>query len=131
VSLKNKKVVNDLVHVSLKQIQILMTFDKYKLLLLYDNNHYIYIYILKFVVKEINLLFFKCVHMFHHNSKGNRRAGDSSSSSLARSSTSTDLFTVMVLLNFDLHVLIYYQFTALFNIFYHCFYLQGTSTSRH
>jgi hypothetical protein len=106
VSLKNKKVVNDLMHVSLKQIQILMTFDKYKLLLLYDNNHYIYI--LKFIVKEINLLFFKCVHMFRHNSKGKRRAGDSSSSSLAWSSTSTDLFVVMVLLKFDLHVLIYY-----------------------
>jgi hypothetical protein len=29
-------------HVSLKQIQMLTTFDKYKLLLLYDNNQYIY-----------------------------------------------------------------------------------------
>jgi hypothetical protein len=45
-SLKNKKGVNDLMHVSLKQIQI------------YDNNHYIYIS--KYVIKEINLLFFKC-----------------------------------------------------------------------
>jgi hypothetical protein len=35
--------VNDLMHVSLKQIQMLMTFDKYNLLLLYDNNNYIYI----------------------------------------------------------------------------------------
>jgi hypothetical protein len=35
-----------------------MTFDKYSLLLLYDNNHYIYIYLLKYVIKEINLLFF-------------------------------------------------------------------------
>jgi glutamine amidotransferase PdxT len=32
-SLKNKKGVNDLMHVSLKQIQMLMTFDKYNLLL--------------------------------------------------------------------------------------------------
>jgi hypothetical protein len=42
---KNKKGVNDLMHMSLKQMQMLMTFDKYKLLLLYDNNLYIYIYI--------------------------------------------------------------------------------------
>jgi hypothetical protein len=45
VSLKDKKGVNNLVHVSLKQIEMLMTFDKYKLQLLYDNNHYMYIYI--------------------------------------------------------------------------------------
>jgi hypothetical protein len=32
-SLKNKKDVIDLMHVSLKQIQMLMTFDKYNLLL--------------------------------------------------------------------------------------------------
>jgi hypothetical protein len=30
-------------HMSLKHIQMMMTFDKYKLLLLYDNNHYIYL----------------------------------------------------------------------------------------
>jgi hypothetical protein len=53
--------MNDLMHMSLKQIQILTTFDKYNLLLLYDNNHYIYTYILKYVIKEINLLSFKCV----------------------------------------------------------------------
>jgi hypothetical protein len=92
--LKNKKEVNDLMHVSLKQIQMLMTFDKYNLLLS------IYIYILKYVIKEINLLFFKCVHMFHHKSKGKGRKGDSSSSSQACSASSTDLFAVMVLLNF-------------------------------
>jgi hypothetical protein len=40
-SLKNKKGMNDLIHVSLKQIQMLMTFDKYNLLL----SLYIYIYI--------------------------------------------------------------------------------------
>jgi hypothetical protein len=59
MSLKDKEGMNDLMHVSLKQIQMLMTFDKYKLLLLYDNNHYIYIYIyiLKYIVKEINLFF--------------------------------------------------------------------------
>jgi hypothetical protein len=77
--------VNNLIHVSLKQIEMLMTFDKYKLLLLYDNNHYmyiyIYIYILKYVLKEINLLFFKCVHIFCHKSKGKRRMSDTSSSS--------------------------------------------------
>jgi hypothetical protein len=71
--------MNDLMHVLLKQIQMLTTFDKYNLLLLYDNNHYIYI--LKYVIKEINLLFFKCVQMFHHKSKGKGRKGDSSSSS--------------------------------------------------
>jgi hypothetical protein len=43
--------MNDLMHVSLKQIQMLMTFDKYNLLLLYDNNHYVYI--LKYVVKDV------------------------------------------------------------------------------
>jgi hypothetical protein len=110
---------------------MLTTFDKYYLLLLYDNNHYtyvyvcmyIYIYILKYVIKEINLLFFKCVQMFHHKSKGKGRKGDSSSSSQARSDTSTDLFAVIVLLNFYLHVLIHYYFTVLFDIFYHCFCL--------
>jgi hypothetical protein len=40
-SLKNKKDVNNLMHVSLKQIQVLTTFDKYNLLL----SLYIYIYI--------------------------------------------------------------------------------------
>jgi hypothetical protein len=68
-------------HVLLKQIQMLITFDKYNLLLLYDNNHYIYI--LKYVVKEFNLLFFKCVHMFFHKSKAKCRMGDNSSSSEA------------------------------------------------
>jgi hypothetical protein len=58
---------------------MLMTFDKYNLLLLYNNNDYIYI--LKYVIIEINLLFFKCVQMFCHKSKGKRRMGDSLSSS--------------------------------------------------
>jgi hypothetical protein len=44
---------------------------------------------------------------------------------------SADLFAVMVLLNFYLHILIHYYFTALFDIFYCCFCLQGTSASRH
>jgi hypothetical protein len=61
---------------------MLTTLDKYNLLLLYDNNHYIYL--LKYVIKEINLLFFKCVQMFHHTSKGKGRKGNSSSSSQAR-----------------------------------------------
>jgi hypothetical protein len=81
VSLKDKKGVNDLMHVSLKQDQIQMAFDTYKLLLLYDNNHYIYIYILKYVVKEINLLFFKCLQMFHRKFKGKHRTSDSLPSS--------------------------------------------------
>jgi hypothetical protein len=34
--------MNDLMHMLLKQIQMLTTFDKHNLLLLYDNNHYIY-----------------------------------------------------------------------------------------
>jgi hypothetical protein len=38
---KNKKGVIDLMHVSLKQIQMLMTFNKYNLLL----SLYIYIYL--------------------------------------------------------------------------------------
>jgi hypothetical protein len=63
---------------------------------------------LKYVVKEINLLFFKCIQMFHHKSKGKRRTADRSSSSQGWSGMSTDLFVVMILLNFYLHVLIYY-----------------------
>jgi hypothetical protein len=66
-------------HVLLKQIQMLTTFDKYNLLLLYENNHYIYI--LKYVVQEVNLLFFKCVQMFRHKSKGKYRVGNNLSSS--------------------------------------------------
>jgi hypothetical protein len=69
--------------------------------------------------------------MFHHKSKGKGRKGDSSSSSQACSDTSVDLFMVMVLLIFYLHVLIHYYFTTLFDIFYHCFYLQCTLTSQH
>jgi hypothetical protein len=68
--------------------------------------------------------------MFHHKSKGKGRKGDSSSSSLARSGTSADLFAVMVLLNFYLHVLIHYYFTASFDIFYHCFCLKCPLASR-
>jgi fatty acid desaturase len=83
-------------HVSLKQIQVLTTFDKYNLLL----SLYIYIYILIYVSKEINLLFFKCVQMFRHKSKGKGRKGDSSGDSPACSNTSADLFAVMVLLKF-------------------------------
>jgi hypothetical protein len=60
-------------HVLLKQIQMLTTFDKYKLLYCYKIIITIYIYILKYVVKEINLLFFKYVQMFHHKSRGNIR----------------------------------------------------------
>jgi hypothetical protein len=95
-------------HMSLKQIQMLMTFDKYNLLLS------LYIYILKYVIKEINLLFFKCVQMFHHRSKGSEH----SSSSQARSGTSAELFVVMVSLNFIYiypHSLLLYCFT--FDIF--------------
>jgi hypothetical protein len=99
-SLKNKKGVNDLMHVSLKQIQMLTTFDKYNLLL----SLYIYIYILKYVIKEINLLSFKCVQMFRHRSKGKGKKDESSSSSQACSGTSTELFAVMVLLNFYLYM---------------------------
>jgi hypothetical protein len=102
-----------------------MTFNKYTLLLS------LYIYILKYVIKEINLLFFKCVQMFRHKSKGKGRKGNNLSSSQAHSGTSTNLFAVMVLLNFYLHVLIHYYFTASFDIFYHCFCLQDTSSSRH
>jgi hypothetical protein len=61
------------------------------------NNDTIY------VVKEINLLFFKCVQMFLHKSKGKCRMGDNSSSSQARSGTCANFFAVMVLLNFFTH----------------------------
>jgi hypothetical protein len=81
------------------------------------------------LLKEINILFFKCVQMFCHKSKGKGRKGDILSSYQLRSGTSTDLFVVIVLLNFYLHVLIHYYFNALFDIFYHYFCLQGTSAS--
>jgi hypothetical protein len=84
---------------------------------------------MKYVIKEINL-FFKCVQMFHHKSKGKVRKGDSSSSQ-ACSSTFADLFAVLVLLNFYLQVLIHYCFTTSFDIFYHRFCLPGTSASQH
>jgi hypothetical protein len=74
-SLKNKNSVIDLMRMLLKQIQMLTTFDKYNLLLS------LYIYILKYVIKDINLLFFKWVQMFHHKSKGKGKKGESSSSS--------------------------------------------------
>jgi hypothetical protein len=67
--------------------------------------------------------------MFRHKSKGEGKKDDNSSSSEVHSGTSADLFAVMVLLNFYLHVLIHYYFTALLDIFYYCFYLQGTSAS--
>jgi hypothetical protein len=108
-SLKNKKGVNDLMHVSLKQIQMLMTFDKYNLLL----SLYIY-----------------SVQMFCHKSKGKGRKGDSSSSTQAHSGTSADLFAVMILLNFYLYTLIHYYFIASFDIFYCCFCLHSTSASQ-
>jgi hypothetical protein len=41
----------------------------------------------------------------------------------------TSLFVVMVLFNFYLHILIYYQFLALFNIYLLLFCLRGTSAS--
>jgi hypothetical protein len=63
--------------------------------------------------------------MFRHKSKGKGKKGDSWSSSQARLGTSTDLFAIMVLLNFYLHLLIHYYFTASFDIFYCCFCLQG------
>jgi hypothetical protein len=69
--------------------------------------------------------------MFHHRSKGKGRKGDNLSSSQAHSGTSADLFAIMVLLNFYLHIIIYYYFTALFDIFYHYFCLQSTSASQH
>jgi hypothetical protein len=111
-------------HVSLKQIQMLTTFDKYNNLLLS-----LYIYILKYVIKEINLLFFECVQMFRHKSKGKGKKGDISSSSQACSGMSANLFAVMVLLNFYLHVLIHYYFNTSFDTFYRYFCLQGTSAS--
>jgi hypothetical protein len=69
--------------------------------------------------------------MFRHKSKGKGRKGDSLSSSQAYLGTSADLFAVMVLLNFYLHVLIHYYFIASFDIFYRFFHLHGTSASQH
>jgi hypothetical protein len=60
------------------------------------------------LLKKLIFYFFKYVQMFLHKSKGKRRAGNSLSSSQAWSGTSANLFAVMVLLNFDLHMLIYY-----------------------
>jgi hypothetical protein len=114
--------MNDLMHMSLKQIQMLTAFDKYNLLLLYDNNHYIYI--LKYVVKEINLLFFKCVQMFFAISlRGN--IGWVTVRPPHRHARARPLtcFSVMVLLNFYLLILIQYYFTASFDMFYRCFCL--------
>jgi hypothetical protein len=108
--------MNDLMHVSLKQIQMLTTFDKYNLLL----SLYMYIY-LENVIKEINVLFFKFVQMFRHKSKGKGSKGNSSDSCQACSGTFTDLFAVIVLLYFYLHALIHYYFTASFDIFY-CYF---------
>jgi hypothetical protein len=106
-SLKNKNGVIDLMHVSLKQIHMLTTFDLFAVILKAAA-----IYILKYVIKEINLLFFKCVQMFHHKFKQKGKRGESSSSYQARSGTSADLFAVMILLNFYVYVLIYYYFIA-------------------
>jgi hypothetical protein len=85
---------------------MLTTFNKYNLLLS------LYIYILKYVINEINLLFFKCVQMFRHKSKGKGKKGESSLSSQACLGMSADFFAVMVLLNFYLHVLIHYYIIA-------------------
>jgi hypothetical protein len=51
-------------HVSLKQIQMLTTFDNYNLLLS------LYIYILKYVIKEINLLFSNVYRCFTISLRG-------------------------------------------------------------
>jgi hypothetical protein len=48
---------------------MLMTFDNYNLLLSYDNNHYIYI--LKYVVKEINFCFSNVYICFTISLRGN------------------------------------------------------------
>jgi hypothetical protein len=90
---------------------------------------------LKYVIKEINLLFFKCVQMFRHKSKGNGRKGDGLSSSQAHLGMSTDLFAVMVLLNFYLHVLIQFIITLLlhliyFNVIFVCRTLRPPDTDR-
>jgi hypothetical protein len=55
--------------------------------------------------------------MFCHKSKWKGKKGDNSSSSQARSGMFTDLFAIIVLLNFILHVLIHYYFTTSFDIF--------------
>jgi hypothetical protein len=60
--------------------------------------------------------------MFYHKSKGKDRKGNNSSSQ-ACSGTFADLFAVIVLLNFYLHILIHYFFIASFDIFYRCFCL--------
>jgi hypothetical protein len=89
---------------------------------LVSTSYYCYmiiitIYILKYVVKESNLLFFKCVQMFCHKSKGKRRTGDSSSSTQPQSSTSADLFVVMVLLK------IFYTSSFIINLLLHLYIL--------
>jgi hypothetical protein len=56
--------------------------------------------------------------MFRHKSKRKGKKGESSSSSKARSGMSTDLFAVIVLPNFYLHVLIHYYFIASYLIYF-------------
>jgi hypothetical protein len=70
--------------------------------------------------------------MFRHKSKGKGKRGESSSSSQASSGTSADLYAVMILLNFYLHVLIHYYFIASHLIYFIIvFCWQGNSASRH
>jgi hypothetical protein len=81
---------------------------------------------------KILIFYFTNVYIyFCHKSKGKHRTDDSSSSPQSRSGTSADLFMVIVLLNFYLHVLFHYYFTVSFDIFYHCFYLQDTLAFRY
>jgi hypothetical protein len=106
-SLINKNGVTDLMQVLLKQIQMLTTFDKYNLLLS------LYIYLEMFLLKMLIFCFsnlYRCISTIKYKGKGKK--GESSSSSKARSGTSANLFAVMVLLNFYLHVFIHYYFIA-------------------
>jgi hypothetical protein len=67
--------------------------------------------------------------MWRHKSSstGKCKQGNRASSTQARSDS---LFVVMVFFNFYLHVLIYFHFSILFDIFYSCFCFNDTSTSR-
>jgi hypothetical protein len=69
-----------------------------------------YIYILKYVIKEINLLFSNVYRYFAISLRGKVRRRQF----ILVPCMSADFFAVMVLLNFYLHVLIHYYFTASF-----------------
>jgi flagellar biosynthesis protein FliP len=85
---------------------------------------------MKYVVKEINLLFFKCVQIFRHKSKGKGKKVDSSSSSQARSKTSVDLFAVMIFIYMSSFIITLLLHLIYFVIVFVCRVLWPPDTDR-